>query len=144
MPTFSFVPPETPTQYPAISLVDENGVIMVPGGVGAGVTSVNGETGAVDLTGTFVGDAELAAMPELLIVGAITRDGNGAALSAAVVWPNGDPGTYTATDLSTSHAGAVDGYTITKGDPVAVTYTQPPVTRDATGAVSLRPAITAA
>lgn len=85
--------------------------------------------------------ATLAADPGLLIAGSITRDSNGAATSAPVVWPDGTPGTYTATTLSTAFPGAVDAYTITYGSPVTRTYTQPAVTRDAAGAVTARPAI---
>jgi hypothetical protein len=85
---------------------------------------------------------QLAALPDLLIVGAITRDANGAATSAAVVWPDGSPGNYTATSVSTAFPGAVDAYTITYGSPVTKTYTQPTVTRNSLGAVTLRPAIT--
>ncbi|MEI4273940.1 hypothetical protein TEK04_19640 [Klenkia sp. LSe6-5] len=83
----------------------------------------------------------LAGSPDLLIAGAITRDANGAATSAPVVWPDGDSGTYTATTVSTAFPGAVDAYTVTKGNPVTKTYTQAAVTRDATGAVTQRPAL---
>lgn len=94
--------------------------------------------------GTYAGDKEMAALLDPLIVGAITRDANGAATSAAVVWPNGDSGAYTATTVSTAFPGAVDAYTVTKGSPVTATFTQPAVTRDANGAVTNRPAITVA
>lgn len=83
-----------------------------------------------------------AANPDALIVGTITRNSDGAATSAPVVWPDGQPGTYTATTLSSSFPGAVDAYTITKGSPVTQTYTQPAVTRNASGAVTTRPAVT--
>jgi len=83
-----------------------------------------------------------AANLDALITGAITRDSNGAATSAAVVWPDGKPGTYTATSVSAAHPGAVDAYTVTYGSPVTSTVTQPAVTRDATGAVTNRPAMT--
>jgi hypothetical protein len=83
-----------------------------------------------------------AANPDLLVTGVITRDANEAATSAAVTWPDGAPGTYTATTLSTAFPGAVDAYTITYGSPVEKTYTQPAVTRDSSGAVTNRPAIT--
>lgn len=86
----------------------------------------------------------LAANPDQLIVGAITRDANGAATSAGVVWPDGDTGTYTATNVSEEFPGAVDAYTITKLASPTITFTQPAVTRDASGAVTTRPAITVA
>lgn len=82
-----------------------------------------------------------AGSPDLLITGTITRDANDAAVSASVTWPNGQPGTYTATVVSSSFPGAVDAYTITYGSPVTKTYTQPAVTRNANGAVTNRPAI---
>lgn len=85
-----------------------------------------------------------AANLDALITGAITRDANGAATSAAVVWPDGTPGTYSATSVSTAFPGAVDAYTVTYGSPAARTVTQPAVTRDASGAVTNRPAMTVA
>ncbi len=44
---------QTPSQYPVIALVDSAGVIIDPDGAG-GVTSVDGESGAVDLSDTYV------------------------------------------------------------------------------------------
>lgn len=80
--------------------------------------------------------------PDQLIAGAVTRDANGAATSAPVVWPDGSPGTYTADVLSSAFPGAVDGYHVTYGSPVTKTFTQPTVTRDASsGAVTSLPAI---
>jgi len=79
-----------------------------------------------------------------IISGTITRDSNGAATSASVIWPDGTPGTYTATTVSSTFLGAVDAYTVTYGSPTRVTYTQSAVTRDASGAVTIRPAITVA
>ena len=96
----------------------------------AGVTSVNGSTGAVD---TYL---QLARTPEALFVGAITYTG-GAPTSAAVVWPDGTEGIYTGTP-STEFPGSIDGYTITRG---TTTYTQPAVTRDAAGNITNQPAI---
>ena len=86
----------------------------------------------------------LAADPNLLVAGTITRDANGAATAAAVTWPDGTPGQYTATTVSSTFPGAVDAYTITYGSPVTKTYTQPAVTRNALGAVTNRPSITVA
>jgi hypothetical protein len=91
--------------------------------------------------GAAGGYANLARNPDVLIVGTVTRDANGAATSAPVVWPDGTPGTYTATTVSTAFPGAVDAYTITYGSPVTKTYTQPTVTRDANGAAVTVPAI---
>ena len=87
--------------------------------------------------------ASLAANPESLFSGAITRDANGAVTSAAVIWPDGTAGTYTADTVSISFPGAVDAYHITYDRPGAArTYTQKTVTRDSTsGVVTNRPAI---
>lgn len=94
------------------------------------------------LSGTYAGDAELAALLDPIIVGAITRDADGAALTAGVVWPDGTAGVYTATSVSEDFPGAVDAYTVTKPP---LTFTQPAVTRDPTsGAVTIRPAMTVA
>ena len=93
---------------------------------------------------TYATHKNLARNPDLLIAGTITRNSNGAATSAPVVWPDGSPGTYTATTLSSAFPGAVDAYTITYGSPVTKTFTQPAVTRDANGAVTACPAITVA
>lgn len=79
---------------------------------------------------------------DALIVGAITRDSNDAATTAPVVWPDGTTGTYTATTVSTAHPGAVDAYTVTWAGPTTRTVTQPAVTRNSSGAVTNRPAMT--
>lgn len=94
-----------------------------PGSGGGDVTSLN---------------TVIARDPSLIWVGPITRDSNGAATSAAVVWPDGTTGTYTALVLSTTFPGVVDSWQITHG---TVTYTQPTVTRDATGLIIVQPAI---
>lgn len=87
--------------------------------------------------------ARMAANPDLLLFGTITRDTNEAVTSAQVTWPDGATGTFTATTLSTSFPGTVDAYTITHVVGAAtLTYTQPAVTRDAGGVVVFRPAIT--
>lgn len=99
---------------------------------------------AIALTAVVARLKTWAKNPDLLVTGTITRDSNGAATSAPVVWPDGTPGTYTATTLSTAFPGAVDAYTITYGSPVTKTYTQPAVTRDASGAATNVPAITVA
>ena len=74
---------------------------------------------------------------------ATPRDANGAATSAGVVWPDGATGTYTGT-ASTAVAGAVDSYTVTWVGSTTKTVTQPTVTRNASGAVTTRPAMTVA
>lgn len=93
------------------------------------------------LSGTYLSFLQAAMNPDLLIVGTITRDTNGAATSAPVVWPDGTVGTFTADTVSSSFPGAVDAYHVTYGSPATRTYTQPLMTRDANGAVTARPAV---
>lgn len=81
---------------------------------------------------------QLARTPEAIISGTITRDANGAPLSAPVTWPDGVTGTFTGTP-SPTFPGAIDSYTITHG---AQTYTQPAVTRNTAGAITNQPPIT--
>lgn len=94
------------------------------------------------LVATYASLARLAWNPDLLVVGTITRDANGAATGSAVRWPDGSDGTYAGIP-SLGTPGAVDAYTITyEGPDGTVTYTQPAVTRDASGAVTARPEMT--
>jgi len=119
--------------------------------VGDGVTSVASlpQVG-IDTYGPIVGsDAWLRVHAggnlDALIVGAVTRDANGAATSAGVVWPDGSTGTYTATTVSSAFPGAVDAFTVTWVGATTKTVTQPAVTRDSsTGAVTTRPTMTVA
>lgn len=85
----------------------------------------------------------LAYDPDGLLVGVFTRDVNDAITSAPAVWPDGATGVFTATVLSTAFPGAIDAYTITHTlNAVTTTYTQSTMTRNANGAVTIRPAIT--
>jgi len=96
-------------------------------------------TGKIADGGLFI---SLAQLIDPIINGPITRDANGAAISAALVWPDGATGVYTATQVSAAFPGAVDAYTCTRVvGGVMTTYTQPAVTRDASGAVVNKPAI---
>lgn len=96
----------------------------------------------VDKQDALVVLAAAAMDPGALIVGVIVRDGDGAAISAGVVWPDGEVGLYTADAVSASFPGAVDAYHVTYGVPAHHTFTQPTVTRDVTtGAVTTRPTI---
>lgn len=72
-----------------------------------------------------------------------TRDANGAITTASIVWPDGATGTFTTDVLSTAFPGAIDAWhaTYVLGN-VTQTVTQPAVTRDANGAVTVQPAIT--
>ncbi|HET8661035.1 MAG TPA: hypothetical protein VFM55_18820 [Micromonosporaceae bacterium] len=79
---------------------------------------------------------------DALITGAVTRDASDAVTSAPVVWPDGTSGTYTATSVSSANPGAVDAYTVTWVGSTTKTATQSAVTRNASGAVTNRPAMT--
>ena len=95
--------------------------------------------------GTYAGNLQLAQLLDPLLLGAITRDSNGAATAATATWPDGATGAYTALVVSSSFAGAVDSYSVTHVvGGVTTTYTQPTLTRDSTGAVTNRPAMTVA
>jgi hypothetical protein len=83
----------------------------------------------------------ILALPALVFT-AITRNGNEAVTSASVLWPDGSPGTWTTDTLSSAFPGAVDAYHVSYGSPTVRTVTQPAVTRDAAGAVTVQPAIT--
>lgn len=80
----------------------------------------------------------LAATPELLMVGEITRDADGAPVSAAVEWPDGTAGAYAGT-ASGDFPGVIDAYTITHG---GLTYAQAAVTRNSFGEIIAKPPIT--
>jgi len=98
------------------------------------VTTVNGATGAVTVEGLDY--AQLARDPSQLFVGTVTLT-DGAPTSAAIVWPDGVVGVYTGTPSAT-FPGSIDSYTLTHG---TTTYTQPAVTRDASGNITNQPAI---
>jgi len=85
---------------------------------------------------------DLAASIDVLVSGAITRDANGTAIGASLLWPDGATGVYAATTVSTTFPGAVDAYTVTHVlAGVSRIFAQPAVTRDANGAVINRPPI---
>lgn len=88
------------------------------------------------LPGTYVTLAAAAKNPDLLVVGAVTGD---PMTSAAVVWPDGKPGTLAITARHST--GAVNAYNITYGNPVTKTFTQPAITRNANGAPTNVPQI---
>ena len=123
--------------------VDRNGVAS--GSNGALTLTVTSSSITANVTAGVAQSAFFSAMAyslEEIIVGTITRDANEAVTSAQVVWPDGTTGVFTATTLSTLFPGAVDAYTVTYLGATTVTYTQPLMTRDTSGAVTVRPAIT--
>ncbi len=94
---------------------------------------------AGQMNAAYAGLIQLAKNPDSLIAGAVAVDGNNNVTSAAVVWPNGTPGTLTITSRDAN--GAVLGYNITYGSPVTKTFTQPTITRNAAGAATNVPQI---
>lgn len=88
---------------------------------------------------TYAGLVQLAKNPDTIITGAVAVDGNNLVTSAAVVWPDGSPGTMTITARDANNA--VLAYNITYGSPVTKTYTQPTITRNSAGAATNVPQI---
>lgn len=86
-----------------------------------------------------LGRVQAAKNPDMLVTGTITVDSDDLITSAAVVWPDGQPGTLTITSRDSNDA--VLAYNITYGSPVTITYTQPTITRNTTGAATNVPAI---
>lgn len=121
------------------TIVTPSAVIDVVGRSG----HVTGTQIAADpaLTGTYASFIGLAKVPDQIITGSITRDANEVVTSAAVVWPDGTTGTFTATTIGPLNT--IDAYTITRViSGVTHTYTQSAITRDASGAATSVPAIT--
>lgn len=94
---------------------------------------------AGQLSATYATYANLAKNPDSIIAGTVTVDGNNLVTSAAVVWPDGKPGTMTITSRDANNA--VTAYNITYGSPVIKTFTQPTITRNAAGAATNVPQI---
>ena|SRR5690242_8203304 len=92
-----------------------------------------------ELSATYASYVNLAKNPDSLIAGAVTVDGNNLVTSAAVLWPDGTPGTLTITSRDSNNA--VLAYNITYGSPVTKTFTQPTITRNAAGAATNVPQI---
>jgi hypothetical protein len=129
LPLMSFQIPTGQTQLD-LSLVPAGPAALPTSAAILGVTSINGQTGAVS---TLLTEAK---SPENLWVGALTLT-SGAVTSAAIVWSDGVTGVYTGT-ASTAFPGSIDSYTLTHG---TTTYTQPTVTRDTAGNITNQPDI---
>ena len=71
----------------------------------------------------------------------IAYDGDGNVLTASAIWPDGATGTLVMTDWNVDHE-TWDGYNISHSD-TGITVTQAPVTRNADGAIVIKPALTA-
>jgi hypothetical protein len=73
-----------------------------------------------------------------------TRNSDGAITTATIEWPDGTDGVYTADTLSATFLGATDAWHATYAGTPSKTVTQPAVTRNSDGAVTVQPAITIA
>jgi len=84
-----------------------------------------------------------AKSPDTLITGAITVDVDDLVTSAAVLWPDGATGVLT---ITARHAtDAVTAYNVTYDDgTTTLTFTQPAITRNTTGAATNVPAMVVA
>lgn len=74
-----------------------------------------------------------------------TYDTNGAIVTANIIWPDGASGLLTTDVASATFLGAIDAWHATyspDGVDVAYTVTQPQVTRNSLGRVTIQPAIT--
>lgn len=84
-----------------------------------------------------------AKIPEAIITGTITRNADNVITSAQVVWPDGATGTFTTTTIGPLDT--IDAYNITYDDgTTTLTFTQPTITRNASGFATTVPAITVA
>lgn len=84
-----------------------------------------------------------AADPSEIFTGTRTLDANGVVTSSPVTWPNGSTGTFTATTVNATFK-CVDAYTVTYVNGTTKTVTQSAVTRNGTGEITTRPALTVA
>jgi hypothetical protein len=83
------------------------------------------------------------AMAESFQLVSATRDANGAIVTANIAWPDGATGVFTTDVASVAFPGAIDAWHATYVvEGTTLTVTQPAVTRDANGAVTVQPAIT--
>lgn len=135
---------------------------IVGGGGGGGVSAHSALTGLTtgddhtQYLNNTRGDARYAALgsdtwlkafatdPADLFTGTRTLDANGTVTSSPITWPNGATGVFTATATNSTFK-CVDAYTVTYVDGATnKTVTQPLVTRNLNGDVTLRPALTVA
>lgn len=126
------IPPDTPIQKIQEALAAYLTANPIEGG---GLTEEVADT-------RYAPVSRAAKNPDEIAVGAVTRSANGAATGFGVVWDDGATGVFVGTE-STSTPGAIDSYTVTHVlGGVTTTYTQPALTRNASGAVTARPAMT--
>jgi type II secretory pathway component HofQ len=79
-------------------------------------------------------------LSQAFILTSASRDANGTITTGAIVWPDGGTGVITTDTASVAFVGAVDAYHATYSGPGGtMTITQPAVTRDANGGVTVQP-----
>ena len=71
----------------------------------------------------------------------INRDSDGVPTTAVVKWPDGTAGVFTTVTKNTTWL-SVDAFTVTYAGTPSKTVTQSAVTRDSSGAVTTKPALT--
>lgn len=133
-----------PKDLTRVSVVSDSDVFIVDGSDGlrgivhadyeaqlAGVPSSSNPTNAILKEIVSAEGYELTA---------ITYDSGGVVETATVLWPDGSTGVYTTTVKNTQFS-AVDAFTITHADS-GKTVTQSAVTRNSTGAVTVKPTLT--
>jgi hypothetical protein len=128
---------------PGFALPD--GPLKVGNGVDPWLSLPEAEGGGLseaDADARYAPVSQLAANPDQIAVGAITRSATEAVTGFAVAWPDGATGVFAGTESATV-PGAVDSYTLTHVlGGVTTTYTQPAFTRNAAGSVTNRPSMT--
>lgn len=100
------------------------------------------QSAAASLAGMNAYNLQTWAVTQAFRLVTATRNSDGAITSAQIEWPDGTTGTYTADALSANFPGATDAWHATYAGSVAKTVTQPAVTRNSEGAVTVQPAIT--
>ena len=131
----------------------------ISGGGGGGVSAHSALTGLTtgddhtQYLNNTRGDARYAALgsdawlkafaadPSEIFTGTRTLDANGIITSSPVTWPNGIAGVFTATTVNATFK-CVDAYTVTYVGGTTKTVTQAAVTRNASGDITVRPALT--
>jgi hypothetical protein len=117
-----------------------------PADVESGNEGASGK-GPSNSAATLTQLSEWALLPDVSIL-SCTRDANGCVVTANVTWPDGATGVLTTDTASTAFPGYIDAYHITYDfvqgngqNDVTHIVTQPLVTRDSFGNVSVRPKI---
>ena len=105
------------------------------------VASINDALGSLDAQLTAITTVNVLTMPGTYQFVALTYDSDNVITTGSVVWIDGATGTFTTVTKNTTWF-AIDGYTVTHVlGGVTQTVTQPDVTRDAFGRVTVWPVL---